>query len=708
MRRSFPLIVVLSLGIGAADAAVVKVSKNGALTTIQAGVDAAAAGDTVLVAAGVYTETVDVPAGKDGLTIKGAGKVVLDARGPAGAAAGAGINVLSDDVTVRDLEIRNAATSLAELGDGIRFLGDRGRVTKCAVIGCETAGVVSFGDDARIVGSRCVANEVGILAASASGGLEITKVVFEFNTTHAIELLDGARADVAKCVIRGGLTGVRGSQLNTNAGVRIVACKFEHVRGNVVVLNAPNLLIEKCSIKRGGGGINVRGDGVVIRNNVIDGAASNSSTLAVRNAVGVSIEGNQIRSVGGPAIDIAATVTDAILVANVVRRSHTALNGAAFLVEGNDCQLVDCFAIDAAGDGFLVTGDSVSLEGCLALRCGTDGLDIDATAADAKLDACVAKLCGAEGLDNGGPSTVASSDVEVTGLTVRSPISNVDPGNGIVVSGNRPRIRNCRFFACDFRCVETTGADPVIEDCKFVHCGTGIRIAGSGLARVDDCSFEQDFEAIQFDGPGSAIVDGCSFTNLSGDGVNGDLVGTLDVVGCAFKDVALDCVDVAVGDTVTVRKNTIRDCNATVIVVGLSAIGTVSGNSIQRCGTKQSVGILVASASDVIVRDNALSRLGGDAIRIELGIDNIEVSGNTIKDCVRDGIDVGAQAVGVAVVDNVVRRCLAEGIENSGTNSTITGNDAKQCRLDLANDGTATFTANVFTTGGENVAPEID
>lgn len=156
------------------------------------------------------------------------------------------------------------------------------------------------------------------------------------------------------------------------------------------------------------------------------------------------------------------------------------------------------------------------------------------------------------------------------------------------------------------------------------------------------------------------------------------------------------------------RKNTIRDCNATVIVVGLSAIGTVSGNSIQRCGTKQSVGILVASASDVIVRDNALSRLGGDAIRIELGIDNIDVSGNTIKDCVRDGIDVGAQAVGVAVVDNVVRRCFAEGIENSGTNSTITGNDAKQCRLDLANDGTATFTANVFTTGGENVAPEID
>ncbi|MBK6941769.1 MAG: right-handed parallel beta-helix repeat-containing protein [Planctomycetes bacterium] len=402
--------------------------------------------------------------------------------------------------------------------------------------------------------------------------------------------------------------------------------------------------------------------------------------------------------------------------------------------------------VDAAAAGDVIVVKAGVFDERVVVPVGKDGLRIKAKPG-AILD----------GFDqNGGIAlTIASDDVEVSGLTIRNPVTDADPGHGISVSGNRPRIRKCRFLACEFRSIETTGADPTIEDCKFVGSGLGIRISGSGLARVVDCAFELGFDSIQLDGPGSAVIVGCSFTNISGDGVGGDLVGSLDVVDCRFKDISTDCVDVAVGGTITVRKNSvdgtrraflvsgalmtltdntirrtfkdsnsaidvdlgtcdirknsIRDSNGTAIRIGPSAIGSVRNNKVQRCGSLGTAGILIDAASDVTVADNVLSRLGGDGIRIALGNGGaIVVDDNTIKDCGRDGIDVGAQATAAVVTNNVVRRCLAEGIENSGANATITDNDAKQSRLDLANDGTATFTANVFTTGGENVAPEID
>lgn len=362
-----------------------------------------------------------------------------------------------------------------------------------------------------------------------------------------------------------------------------------------------------------------------------------------------------------------------------------------------------------------------------------------------------------DGFDpNGGPAlAVASDDVEILGLTIKNAFSFNDPGDGIEVSGDRPRIRKCRFVTCEFRSIRTTGADPKIDDCAFFGANVGIKIEGSGVATIEDSKFDLCLTGIQLDAAGSAILQRCKFTNVSGKGIVGDVTGSVDLRNCAFKDVALICVELAVGGNATLRKNsidgalrafelesavatvtgnTIRrifedtdavidvdvgtcdirdnsilDCNATAIRVGPAVSGTIADNSIQRCGSIGSAGILVESAAGVTVVDNTLSRLGGDGVRIVLGNGGtIVVDDNTIKDCARDGIDVGAAANAAIVTNNVVRRCFAEGIENSGSSTTIADNDAKQCRLDLANDGTATFTDNAFTTGGENVAPEID
>lgn len=67
-------LVAVSLATQARAATVVTVAKDGSgqYTSVQAAVNAAAAGDTISVAKGTYTEIVNVPSGKTGLTLKGA------------------------------------------------------------------------------------------------------------------------------------------------------------------------------------------------------------------------------------------------------------------------------------------------------------------------------------------------------------------------------------------------------------------------------------------------------------------------------------------------------------------------------------------------------------------------------------------------------------------------------------------------------------
>ena len=75
-------------------------------STIQGAVDAAIAGDTIIVCDGTYGK-VNIPSGKDGLTIEASSKPIIDCAGTTGGASvGNGVTIASNGVSIRDLEIR--------------------------------------------------------------------------------------------------------------------------------------------------------------------------------------------------------------------------------------------------------------------------------------------------------------------------------------------------------------------------------------------------------------------------------------------------------------------------------------------------------------------------------------------------------------------------------------------------------------------------
>ena len=121
-------------------------------TTIQGAVTAASSGDTIIVCEGTYGK-VDIPSGKDGLTLKSASNPVIDCAGSTGGTSvGNGITIGSDGVTVQGFEIRfcdngiqgtsisdtlikrneihdNKNPSIGFQGVGIAFNGDSDRNT---------------------------------------------------------------------------------------------------------------------------------------------------------------------------------------------------------------------------------------------------------------------------------------------------------------------------------------------------------------------------------------------------------------------------------------------------------------------------------------------------------------------------------------------------------------------------------------------------
>lgn len=427
--RIVPCFVLASAMFGMAHAAVVDVKINGALPTIQQGIDAAGPGDTVRVFSGVYGGSAFIPSGKTGLKLVGVGNVVIDARANGGAPVGRGLVVSADSCLIRKITVRHAATvSQFDAGYGVVASGDGIVLDRVVARRCDTAGFSIVGTG--VVAKNCSVfdSELGIRVSGAQATIE--------------------KCRVERCVTRGIEVDANGVLLRKNV-VRATST------GDGIFVDGDGYVVESNDVRRTGGhAISLRGTDVLARKNRCVGPIA--KTGIVWEGDTATIENNVVTDVTGIGIDVlligTATVAnnkvervgkwgirvgeeDIALVdvrSNVVRDAATYglyLSMDFGAVEGNDIRNCGTASTDAGirvtlggtytdnvvrgggGDGFVVSADGVVLSNNRAFENAVDGFDIEAAAADVVLDGNVATKNLGEGIEINGTDAIVQNNV---------------------------------------------------------------------------------------------------------------------------------------------------------------------------------------------------------------------------------------------------------------------------------------------------------
>jgi parallel beta-helix repeat protein len=384
-------------------------SKSSCESTIQAGVDAANAGETVQIQNGTYFENVDVPAGKDGLILRGGKGAILDpddrfecsatptacvadADCPAletcsvNVGTGPGLTINSNSVVVRGFTIRNgssdgifvAADVTGTLVSGMTISGpdddcidldsgnDNSIVEKSILEGCGGDGVESVGGFPESLNVQVIGNsfsQIGDDGADINGD----GTIFEKNRCNNI---DGHCAE-----LNGDLVEVVNN--------RCEGCN------DVATVVGNDALVDRNRGSNLSGGIDLNGDDPIVTNNRIDGTSgpgfdivctgtSCSGGLISKNRVSDSrdagfqldigslppstlvVENNTVTDVAGRGID-AECIFDVTLDKNKVDGTDDG-GGECFYICGDSNTLSNNSADNCAGDGFYIDEDVNTLD----------------------------------------------------------------------------------------------------------------------------------------------------------------------------------------------------------------------------------------------------------------------------------------------------------------------------------------------------------
>jgi nitrous oxidase accessory protein NosD len=411
---------------------------DGCFTTIQAAIDAAGAGDTVKVRKGTYHETVTIPAGKDGLRLDGKkGKSIIEATIPKILGdppnSGPGITVLSNDVRISDLTVRNAGTGANGTGIGIFVDGAAGaRIDDVHVQNAQNACVRITGDGARVANSRLVScGSNGIVIAGHAALLKKNDIAGMDNRGTEIVGNDGRIDDNRientgdDCIhVEGEHANISENDMEScgDTGVQVSGAN-PVVDDNRVLMSERDGFDIVCSPCTGGevtdntsinasdddNGFDIEADapgGIVVANNRAE--LSHDSGFDIRGT-GVTVYGNKSVTNGGD-----------------VRESAYEIRGSGHTLIGN-------VAKDAVADGFEISGDGHVLKDNTAVANLQDGFDVQAGATGVVLDDNRAKRNGAMGFE----VSQGATDTTLTDNKAKdNPIDFCDEGTGTITIDN--------------------------------------------------------------------------------------------------------------------------------------------------------------------------------------------------------------------------------------------------------------------------------
>ncbi len=355
---------------------------GGCYSTIQVAVDESGPGDLINVARGVYFENVVIPAGKDGLSIVGAGKLatIIDPDRPL---TGNAITVRSNGVKIKNLGIRNGQAhgiSIDEpvtgvLIQGLRIVGLRSLFSTGILgftgIGLGNSGLQVLNNEIRAVGRSGIDvsgdNVVvtGNSVAQAPRGIYVTGPGARVASNKVTLVTDGGiqvtadgsfvSANTVELAIDDGL-GVSGQDPTIQANHMINA-------GEAVFTCTPT-----CS------------GGVVSANTSI--GSNDVGFFISADGPGFVARGNKVSWSSGPAfhvfqIEATTNVATDVGVFGNLRGSD------CFRVNDGPTLLTRNTATRCAGSGFRVSGSNVTLTGNTSNQAGVNGfMVIDDFAAD--------------------------------------------------------------------------------------------------------------------------------------------------------------------------------------------------------------------------------------------------------------------------------------------------------------------------------------
>jgi hypothetical protein len=406
------------------------VGRGKQFATIQAAVDAAQAGDRILISPGRYNENV-VVTGKAGLAFIGRRGVVWDGTSDADSVRDC-LQFTGDGLVVSGIEFRNGSVQ-------VLVTGANAKVSRCIFVNSESDSVRAVGDGAKV--ERC------LVRGSGDSAVEIT----------------GARGAVRSCKIQqtdSEAVDVSGDSFTgTSCLVKIVedGAAFD-VSGN-------SALIAKCKISNcDDGGIDVSGTGARVTGNIVshtsddpcifvigDMAVVTGNRVSFGASGGIEVTGDQMTVSGNTAteiVDDAAfslsdneagggtvrdnTATDCreeafvvgspnVSLTNCTARGSGAPGGAAFVLSGSGITATRCISTDSDGAAFDMRSSGGSLVACTATSAASDGFRVSASGVT--LQSCTARDCSGEGIDNAGTGTV------VTGCTLAG--NRIDIGRSV-------------------------------------------------------------------------------------------------------------------------------------------------------------------------------------------------------------------------------------------------------------------------------------